>query len=430
MSSVEGILEKEFMSCSNNNNTELDKTLINTETIIQEPKCITPVSVPVPMPMDFVSANTSSENQPANQPTIYKEFNDMGTLQGNNIANNDNNDNSNVSNSNTNNAIGVVDVGNERGGIVYDLLHILDDVYVYGRSVIENNYFNFADNDDFNLVYPNIYIGNYSVSTNLELMQSIGISHIISVIPTFNPPFPDKLKYLHIPAYDDESQDITQYFDKCNQFIANVLTEGGKVLIHCMAGRSRSVSIFLAFLINVIQGNFNQSILILDTDNDVSNEAEYKQISNDNIRKNNNNQTNIREFVNPLNNNNANNNKPVDNELKIDKVEYQKPQLNINNKYRTFMLYKKETMISEIEKIITKYKLLKKELDIYTNNDTTEDNIRGSIGDDVISNKAIATMKQKLSANLFDVIMKYVKKYRKIASPNSYFIEQLINIIY
>ena len=77
-------------------------------------------------------------------------------------------------------------------------------------------YFNFANNDDFNLIYPNIYIGNYSTSTNLELLKGVGITHILSVIPTFNPPFLDKFTYLHIPAYDDQSQDLKQYLQSCN----------------------------------------------------------------------------------------------------------------------------------------------------------------------------------------------------------------------
>ena len=31
---------------------------------------------------------------------------------------------------------------NDSGGILYDILHVMDDIYVYGRSIIENNYFN------------------------------------------------------------------------------------------------------------------------------------------------------------------------------------------------------------------------------------------------------------------------------------------------
>jgi hypothetical protein len=144
----------------------------------------------------------------------------------------------------------VVDSANSSNSLFYNLIHILDDIYVYGRTVIENNYFNLADNADFNLVYPNIYIGNYSTSTNLELLQNLGITNIISVIPTFNPPFPDNFKYLHISAYDDESQDMSSFFQTGIDTIKEILTNKGKILIHCMVGRSRSVTIFLAFLIS------------------------------------------------------------------------------------------------------------------------------------------------------------------------------------
>ena len=106
-----------------------------------------------------------------------------------------------------NNAVEPNEMALEEPGFFYNLLHILDDIYVYGRTVIENNYFNLSDNVDFNLVYPNIYIGNYSTSTNLELLQGLGITHIITVLPTFNPPFPDKFTYLHIQAYDNEPED-------------------------------------------------------------------------------------------------------------------------------------------------------------------------------------------------------------------------------
>ena len=69
----------------------------------------------------------------------------------------------------SNEVIDTIDM-NTSGGLIYDLLHILDDMYVYSRTFIENNYFNLSENDDFNLVYPNIYVGNYSTSTNYKLL--------------------------------------------------------------------------------------------------------------------------------------------------------------------------------------------------------------------------------------------------------------------
>jgi hypothetical protein len=300
----------------------------------------------------------------------------------------------------------VSDVGNnDRGGIVYDIIHILDDVYSYGRTVIENNYFNFANNDDFNLVYPNIYIGNYSTSTNLELLQNVGITHIISVIPTFNPPFPDKFKYLHIQAYDDQSQDLSQHFEKCNLFIKNMLKEGGKVLIHCMVGRSRSVTLFLGFLINIICGNFNQSVVNLFSDNDVSNEVEYKQFGKSR------NKLNIKYNSSRTNtaNDTANDN--------ITTLEYIKPELS--NKYLNFINYKKETMISEVDELIKKYKLFQKEIHILT----------ADIVSDKSKEQSLEQSKEQFANNFITQILNYIKKYRSIASPNPYFITQLVDLL-
>jgi len=263
-------------------------------------------------------------------------------------------------------------------GFFYNLLHILDDIYVYGRTVIENNYFNLSDNVDFNLVYPNIYIGNYSTSTNLELLQGLGITHIITVLPTFNPPFPDKFTYLHIQAYDDETQNLEPFFQKTNQFISDVLTQSGKLLIHCMVGRSRSVSVLMAFLINVILGNFNQSIVDTTTSNDVSNKIEYNKFIGKQSRV-------ITDGIVPVRYINERTHDKHDTE-EISKLEYLQPEFG--NKFRKFINYKKDLMLREIEKLVEKYKDNKKD-------------------------------------DLYSDILSYVKKYRAIACPNMYFEKQL-----
>lgn len=266
-------------------------------------------------------------------------------------------------------------------GFFYNLLHILDDIYVYGRTVIENNYFNLSNNVDFNLVYPNIYIGNYSTSTNLELLQELGITHIITVLPTFNPPFPDKFAYLHIQAYDDDTQNLEPFFQQTNKFISDVLIQQGKLLIHCMVGRSRSVSIFMAFLIHVIQGYFNQSLVDITSINDVSNEIEYNKFIGKRTRVIADGTASVR-FVNESNHNKQD---KKDNE-EISKLEYLQPEFG--NKFRKFINYKKDLMLREIEKLIEKYKDNKK-VDLYLD------------------------------------ILGYVKKYRAIACPNVYFEKQI-----
>jgi hypothetical protein len=285
------------------------------------------------------------------------------------------------------------ELGNaDDAGLLYSFLHLLDDIYVYGRTVIENNYFNLSDNVDFNLVYPNIYIGNYSTSTNLELLQGLGITHVLTVLPTFNPPFPEKFTYHHVPAYDDESQNLQPYLQQTNEFISCVLEQHGKLLIHCMVGRSRSVAVFMAFLINVIQGRFNQSFVDTTSDNDVSNEIEYNKFGVKQIRV-------IADGVAAVRYIPANNMQASLDSSDIARLEYLPPQLS--NKYRSFMIYKKNCMIEEIEKIIENYN----------------------------SSEFSGANARHAREDLYNTILAYVQKYRSIACPNEYFHNQLLKLL-
>ena len=402
MSSFESILEKESVL----ENMELEKTVIQDLDKTLVPKTpidfirdrdvntnTNPNANPIPIPIINTSPSPITPNE-----IHYREF-QSNTKDNIPASGGEYSSSESIDRNENQKEVSVSDFSSsDRGGIVYDIIHIFDDVYSYGRTLIENNYFNFSENDDFNLVYPNIYIGNYSTSTNLELLKNVGITHIISVIPTFNPPFSDKFKYLHIQAYDDQTQDLSQYFENCNAFIGDVLNESGKVLIHCMVGRSRSVTMFLAFLINVIRGNFNQNIVNLGSDNDVSNEVEYKQFGKSrNTNINQNTHSKIRDTQNE----------------DINQIEYIKPELS--NKYRNFINYKKETMIREVDELMEKYKLFQKEMNIFA--------------DDIVSDTSIEQLKQQFS-NIFIVqILKYIKKYRSMASPNSYFVSQLIELL-
>ena len=61
---------------------------------------------------------------------------------------NRNEDNEDNENNDDNEIKYVIDVNNEpSGSLIYDILHIFDDIYVYGRTLIENNYFNLSEND-------------------------------------------------------------------------------------------------------------------------------------------------------------------------------------------------------------------------------------------------------------------------------------------
>jgi hypothetical protein len=335
---------------------------------------------------------------------------------------NDKNDETNTDEPNTDET-NFVDFNDEPGGIIYDILHFIDDIYIYGRTLLENNYINLSDTDDFNLVYPNIYIGNYSTSTNYDLLKTLGITHIISAIPTFNPPFEDKFKYLHIEAYDDESQDITQYFEISNEFISECLSQGGKLLIHCMGGRSRSITLFLSFLIYIMQERFHKKSLNLENNNDIYNSIEYNKFIKDNIKKIN--------FDGVNNNNNNNNNNNVINNNDYESINTNNNTMpQFNDKEKSFNLYKKEKMLSDVDELIDTYNKLKKEITIYkknNDNNTSIDFDTTKYYKDVNElNQIVKKMKIEAGQHFIKELIKYITKYRKEARPNPYFIKQII----
>ena len=347
---------------------------------------------------DNIDFNTELLNESSDESSDGNEYTPSTTNE---------NDDENDDDTKDNHVVEPNEMALDEPGFFYNLLHILDDIYVYGRTVIENNYFNLSDNVDFNLVYPNIYIGNYSTSTNLELLQGLGITHIITVLPTFNPPFPDKFVYLHVQAYDDETQNLEPFFQQTNKFISDALTQRGKLLIHCMVGRSRSVSVFLAFIIHVMQGYFNQSLVDTTSSNDVSNEIEYNKFIGKHIGK----QTKVitdsiapvryvneRSVENQGNQANKDGESELQNNEEISRVEYLQPEFG--NKFRKFINYKKDLMLREIEKLIDKYKLYP-------------------------SSPSVTNTNLDTKADLYSDILAYVKKYRAIACPNIYFEKQL-----
>lgn len=99
-------------------------------------------------------------------------------------------------------------------------------------------------------ILENVYLGNINSSYDYETLKKLNITHVVSVIAGYEPPFPNDFKYLVINALDDENTSLYNTFDSANKFIEDSYDNGGNVLIHCRAGRSRSACILSAYIIN------------------------------------------------------------------------------------------------------------------------------------------------------------------------------------
>lgn len=100
-------------------------------------------------------------------------------------------------------------------------------------------------------ILPGLYVGNFRDSKDLHQLDIRKITHILSICDDARKTFKDK-KYLIIGAADSPKQDLAQYFPQCNDFIHPARIRGGHVLIHCLAGISRSVTVAAAYLLSTV----------------------------------------------------------------------------------------------------------------------------------------------------------------------------------
>lgn len=112
---------------------------------------------------------------------------------------------------------------------------------------------------DFNWILNDVAVGNIRAGRNLTDLKMNGFSAIVCVIP--NLPYPvetyrkNGFSLFHIPIDDSPDVDIEKWFDDASDFImANRLMQK-KILVHCHAGMSRSVSLTCAFLMNLFRCN-------------------------------------------------------------------------------------------------------------------------------------------------------------------------------
>jgi hypothetical protein len=119
----------------------------------------------------------------------------------------------------------------------------------YSLSYIENNIYNLFNNTDLVEIFPNLFISNYSSSTNYNLLKNLGIKEVLCINSFFNPPYPNDFEYHSFIAYDDFNENISIFFPEAINIIYMALSSKKKILVHCQAGRSRSASLILAFII-------------------------------------------------------------------------------------------------------------------------------------------------------------------------------------
>uniref|UniRef100_A0A1I8BZH1 protein-tyrosine-phosphatase n=1 Tax=Meloidogyne hapla TaxID=6305 RepID=A0A1I8BZH1_MELHA len=100
-------------------------------------------------------------------------------------------------------------------------------------------------------LFDYLFLGSQKDALDNELLLRLGITRVINLSENCPRPtsLPDDLQhFLRIPVSDTYSAKLLPHFDSAYQFIENAKQEGEKVLIHCLAGISRSPTVAIAYV--------------------------------------------------------------------------------------------------------------------------------------------------------------------------------------
>ncbi|KAL3812692.1 hypothetical protein ACJIZ3_013960 [Penstemon smallii] len=97
-------------------------------------------------------------------------------------------------------------------------------------------------------IEEDLYLGSLGSANNKSALISLNVTHILTVANSLPIAHPNDFKYKIIEVRDRSDVSLLPFFDECFAFIEEARTTGGAVLVHCFAGRSRSVTIIVAYL--------------------------------------------------------------------------------------------------------------------------------------------------------------------------------------
>ena len=131
-------------------------------------------------------------------------------------------------------------------------------VYCTSREAFAKEYgFLFVPFDDLGsypseIVAGQLYLGS-ARQANTRSIGDLGITHVVSIIERKLPP-PVGCEHLHCNIPDADDADLAKVLREALPFIEGALAGRGKVLVHCEAGASRSVSVVCAHLMRASGG--------------------------------------------------------------------------------------------------------------------------------------------------------------------------------
>lgn len=95
-----------------------------------------------------------------------------------------------------------------------------------------------------------LYLSGQMGAGNRAALRGLSVTHILNVCDRIPCKFKNDFTYKVVSVHDTRGSDIRKHFLEALEFIDTAQAVGGRCLVHCMVGASRSTSIVLAWLVS------------------------------------------------------------------------------------------------------------------------------------------------------------------------------------
>jgi len=131
-------------------------------------------------------------------------------------------------------------------------------MYWSSQSILKQ-LFGMEDFFEADQILDKLWLGNINAAFHYKFLQENGITHVLTVHQDLKPMYPELFTYMVIQVEDFDNSKVIHHFEDAINFI-DLGRTNGSILVHCTAGRSRSVTMVIAYLMKTRNENFQDSL--------------------------------------------------------------------------------------------------------------------------------------------------------------------------
>ncbi|CAK64056.1 unnamed protein product (macronuclear) [Paramecium tetraurelia] len=108
------------------------------------------------------------------------------------------------------------------------------------------------------LILQNLYLGGVNIAKDIKFIKEKNIKYILICAKGIQQYYPNKVQYKQLNISDNPCTLIITYLPESLEFI-NQNIKNAAILVHCLGGKSRSVSVVIAYVMFSLHVSYEQA---------------------------------------------------------------------------------------------------------------------------------------------------------------------------